>query len=98
MNHHLAASRNLGQTIRRNYPLAPVEKLQNQPEEIVDVVGPLRTPLDTLGPAVALPRAEVGDLIGIFQSGPMREVQVLWVSEPLRQRKCGWIAEKIFSF
>jgi diaminopimelate decarboxylase len=69
MNHHLAASGNLGQTIKRNYPLALVEKLQATPEETVDVVGPLCTPLDTLGRGVHLPKAEVGDLVGIFQSG-----------------------------
>ncbi len=69
MNHHLAASGNLGQTIKRNYPIALVEKLLEEPEETVDVVGPLCTPLDTLGRGVHLPKANVGDLVGIFQSG-----------------------------
>jgi diaminopimelate decarboxylase len=69
MHHHLAASGNLGQTIKRNYPIALVEKLAEPEEEIVDVVGPLCTPLDMLGRGVNLPRAEVGDLIGVFQSG-----------------------------
>jgi diaminopimelate decarboxylase len=32
-------------------------------------VGPLCTPLDRLADRVALPRAEVGDLIAIFASG-----------------------------
>ena len=36
---------------------------------MVDVVGPLCTPLDTLGRSVQLPPAEVGDLVGVFQSG-----------------------------
>ena len=44
--------------------------------ETVDVVGPLCTPLDTLGRSVDCPRLEVGDLVGIFQSGPMRELPV----------------------
>jgi hypothetical protein len=35
----------------------------------VDVVGPLCTPLDTLGRSVELPQPELGDLIGVFQSG-----------------------------
>src|SRR5439155_21363787 len=35
----------------------------------VDVVGPLCTPLDVLARAARLPRIDVGDLIGIFQSG-----------------------------
>lgn len=69
MNHHLAASGNLGQTIKRNYPVALVNRLESPAEETVDVVGPLCTPLDTVARGVALPRAEIGDLFGIFQSG-----------------------------
>jgi len=69
MNHHLAASGNLGQTIKRNYPLAVLNRLDQPPVELVDVVGPLCTPLDTLGRGVNLPCVEIGDLIGIFQSG-----------------------------
>lgn len=69
MNHHLAASGNLGQTIKRNFPVALVKKLDVLPAETVDVVGPLCTPLDTLARNVSLPVAEIGDLFGIFQSG-----------------------------
>jgi diaminopimelate decarboxylase len=69
MNHHLAASGNLGQVIRRNFPMAILTKLDASVTELVEVVGPLCTPLDTLGRSVQLPPAEVGDLIGIFQSG-----------------------------
>lgn len=69
MNHHLAASGNLGQTIKRNYPVALLNKLDWPAEETVDVVGPLCTPLDTLARNAPLPRAEIGDLFGIFQSG-----------------------------
>lgn len=69
MNHHLAASGNLGQTIKRNYPIALVNKLSAPAEEVVDIVGPLCTPLDTLARGIMLPRAEIGDLVGIFQSG-----------------------------
>jgi diaminopimelate decarboxylase len=69
MHHHLAASGNLGQTLKRNFPLALLNKLTHASEETVDVVGPLCTPLDVLGRGVTLPRAEVGDLIGVFQSG-----------------------------
>jgi diaminopimelate decarboxylase len=69
MNHHLAASGNLGQTIKRNYPVTLLNKLKVPSSEIVDVVGPLCTPLDTLARNVELPTAEVGDLFGIFQSG-----------------------------
>ena len=69
MNHHLAASGNLGQVIKRNFPVALLSKLDRQPEETVDVVGPLCTPLDVLARDVLLPEADVGDLLGVFQSG-----------------------------
>ena len=69
MNHQLAASGNLGQTIKRNYPVAVLNKLDRPAEDIVEVVGPLCTPLDVLARGVNLPRADVGDLIGVFQSG-----------------------------
>ena len=69
MNHHLAASGNLGQTIKRNYPVAVLNRLNSQNIETVDIVGPLCTPLDILARAVSLPVVEVGDLIGVFQSG-----------------------------
>ncbi len=69
MHHHLAASGNLGQTIKRNYPIAIANKLAEPARETVDVVGPLCTPLDVLARNVALPAAEIGDLVAIFQSG-----------------------------
>lgn len=69
MNHHLAASGNLGQTIKRNYPVALLNKIQRPSEETVDVVGPLCTPLDVLARGVNLPRTEAGDIFGVFQSG-----------------------------
>jgi diaminopimelate decarboxylase len=69
MNHHLAASGNLGQVIKRNFPIAVVNRLADGPTHKVDVVGPLCTPLDTLARDVTVARAEVGDLVGIFQSG-----------------------------
>lgn len=69
MNHHLAASGNLGQTIKRNYPIAIANRMDAPAAETVDVVGPLCTPLDTVARSVALPPAEIGDLIAIFQSG-----------------------------
>ena len=69
MNHHLAASGNLGQVIKRNFPLAVLNRLGEPASQSVDVVGPLCTPLDTLARDATLARAEVGDLVGIFQSG-----------------------------
>jgi diaminopimelate decarboxylase len=37
--------------------------------EVVSVVGCLCTPLDLLGDNMSLPRAEIGDLVVLFQSG-----------------------------
>jgi len=69
MNHHLAASGNLGQTIKRNYPIAAVDRLSQPAELTYEVVGPLCTPLDVLSRSALLPSLEVGDLVAIFQSG-----------------------------
>jgi len=69
MHHHLAASGNLGQVIKRNFPIAILNKFGSPPTDTYEVVGPLCTPLDTLGRSVHLPGAEVGDLVGVFQSG-----------------------------
>lgn len=69
LHHHLAASGNFGQVIKRNYPVALINKLDREPTETLDVVGPLCTPLDVLARSISLPEAEVGDLVGVFQSG-----------------------------
>lgn len=69
LHHHLAASGNFGQVIRRNYPLAIGTRMDRPAEETASVVGCLCTPLDLLGDRCALPRAEVGDLLVVFQSG-----------------------------
>ncbi|HEU4724433.1 MAG TPA: type III PLP-dependent enzyme [Candidatus Eisenbacteria bacterium] len=69
MNHHLAASGNLGQVIKRNFPAAILNRLDAAPAGKADVVGPLCTPLDVIARDIELPAAEVGDLFGVFQSG-----------------------------
>jgi diaminopimelate decarboxylase len=69
LHHMLAASGNFGQLLRRNYPVAVARRFKAQPEEVVSVVGCLCTPLDLLAVEVALPRAEVGDVIAIFCAG-----------------------------
>jgi diaminopimelate decarboxylase len=69
MNHHLAASGNLGQVIKRNFPIATLNKVNEEFRERLDVVGPLCTPLDVLARDVDLPLPDIGDLIGLFQSG-----------------------------
>jgi diaminopimelate decarboxylase len=69
LHHQLAASGNFGQVLRRNYPLAVGSRMAGGARETVTVVGCLCTPLDLLGDKVELPRAEIGDLIVVFQSG-----------------------------
>ncbi|WP_433511950.1 pyridoxal-dependent decarboxylase, exosortase A system-associated [Nonomuraea sp. CA-143628] len=69
LHHQLAASGNFGQVIRRNYPLAVANRMDDLPEETVTVVGCLCTPLDLLGDDVSLPKVGVGDLIVLFQAG-----------------------------
>jgi diaminopimelate decarboxylase len=69
LHHHLAASGNFGQVIRKNYPLAMVTQMESKHMETVDVVGPLCTPLDILGTQMELPQAAIGDIIGVYQSG-----------------------------
>lgn len=69
LHHHLAATGNFGQVIRRNYPIVVATQMNQAQRETAHVVGPLCTPLDLLGNAVELPAADVGDLIAILQSG-----------------------------
>lgn len=69
LHHQLAASGNFGTVIRRNYPIAIANRFGDEPAETVSVVGCLCTPLDRLGDQVALPHADVGDLVAIFQAG-----------------------------
>ncbi|MBZ5723083.1 MAG: type III PLP-dependent enzyme [Acidobacteriia bacterium] len=69
MNHHLAASGNLGQVVRRDYPIVNLSRSNTADPTTVVIVGPLCTPIDTLGRKVTLSRPHPGDLIGILQSG-----------------------------
>ncbi|PND36489.1 pyridoxal-dependent decarboxylase, exosortase A system-associated [Paucibacter aquatile] len=72
LNHHLSASGNFGQVIRKNYPVTIVRQHGAAPvaeRETASVVGPLCTPLDLLADRMDLPVAEIGDLAVVFQSG-----------------------------
>lgn len=80
LHHHLAASGNFGQVVRKNYPVAVGNRMgeivtpagasrETVTLEIASVVGPLCTPLDLLADRMELPRADVGDLVVLFQSG-----------------------------
>ncbi|WP_394782015.1 pyridoxal-dependent decarboxylase, exosortase A system-associated [Undibacterium sp.] len=69
LHHHLAASGNFGQVIRKNYPVAIGNKMSSRGAGSASVVGPLCTPLDILADQMDLAHAEIGDLIVVFQSG-----------------------------
>jgi diaminopimelate decarboxylase len=69
LHHHLAASGNFGQVLRKNYPLAIGNRIGATDTETVSVVGPLCTPLDVLGDRMQLAKAAPGDLVVVFQSG-----------------------------
>lgn len=69
LNHHLSASGNFGQVIRKNYPVAIGNRMECSEQEVASVVGPLCTPLDLLADRMELAVADIGDLVVVFQSG-----------------------------
>lgn len=70
LHHHLAASGNFGQVIRKNYPVRVGNRIEPDVEPTpASAVGPLCTPLDLLGDRMELGHAQEGDLIVVFQSG-----------------------------
>ena len=69
LNHHLSASGNFGQVVRKNYPVAIGNRMGEVASERASAVGPLCTPLDLLADRMLLPPAQAGDLVVIYQSG-----------------------------
>lgn len=70
LHHHLAASGNFGQVIRKNYPVVVGSRVAyDGAPELASVVGALCTPLDLLADKMALGHAREGDLIAVLQSG-----------------------------
>ncbi|OIP18879.1 MAG: pyridoxal-dependent decarboxylase, exosortase A system-associated [Comamonadaceae bacterium CG2_30_59_20] len=69
LHHHLAASGNFGQVVRKNYPVCIGTRADAPNTEVASVVGPLCTPLDLLADRMKLAPAQVGDLVVVFQSG-----------------------------
>ena len=79
LHHHLAASGNFGQVVRKNYPVTIVKALENRVDsvasiasierEVASVVGPLCTPLDILADRMDMPVAAPGDWVVVFMSG-----------------------------
>ncbi|HEY8603124.1 pyridoxal-dependent decarboxylase, exosortase A system-associated [Tsuneonella suprasediminis] len=69
LHHQLAASGNFGTVVRRNYPMAIASRFDADPDEEVNVVGCLCTPLDRLADKAMMPNAQVGDLVAVFCAG-----------------------------
>ena len=69
MNHHLAASGNLGTVIKRDFPLLNASRAGEEATVEATVCGPLCTPLDTLAREAVLAAPRVGDLVAVLQSG-----------------------------
>ena len=70
LHHHLAASGNFGQVIRKNYPVLVGNRVMPEGEaQLASVVGPRCTPLDILADKMPLGHANEGDLIAVMQSG-----------------------------
>jgi diaminopimelate decarboxylase len=69
MHHHLAASGNLGQVIKRDFPVVNASRMDATPLVDATVVGSLCTPLDVLGRTVRLSAPRPGDLVAVLQSG-----------------------------
>ncbi len=69
LHHHLSASGNFGQIIRKNYPVVIGNRVAGGRREPVSVIGPLCTPLDLLADRMELSHADAGDLVVVFQSG-----------------------------
>jgi len=69
LHHHLAASGNFGQVIRKNYPVLIGNKVRGAEREVASAVGPLCTPLDLLADRMEMAKAGPGDLVVVFQSG-----------------------------
>jgi diaminopimelate decarboxylase len=69
LHHHLSASGNFGQVLRKNYPVTVGNRLGGDAFELASAVGPLCTPLDLLADRMQLPVAAPGDLLVVYQSG-----------------------------
>ena len=70
LHHHLAASGNFGQVIRKNYPVIVGNRVMPEGDALpASAVGPLCTPLDLMGDRMNLGHAQEGDLVVVLQSG-----------------------------
>jgi diaminopimelate decarboxylase len=92
MHHQLAASGNFGQVVRRNYPVAIANRMDQPASEEATIIGCLCTPLDRLADDVLLPPAQVGDVVAIFMAGAYglsASPQAFLAQEPAREMMVG---------
>ncbi|AKM09921.1 pyridoxal-dependent decarboxylase, exosortase A system-associated [Croceicoccus naphthovorans] len=70
LHHQLAASGNFGTVVRRNYPVAVANRMDEAASGAPQsIVGRLCTPIDRLADKVSLPMMQEGDLVAIFCAG-----------------------------
>jgi diaminopimelate decarboxylase len=67
-NCHLSAV-GIGSVIKKNFPIFALKYTEANEYEMYNIVGPLCTPGDLLARQVSLPVMEIGEFIGISQSG-----------------------------
>jgi diaminopimelate decarboxylase len=89
MNHHQATTA-ISSIVKSHFPIKVLNKIDAPALSPVAVCGPLCTPNDVLGRLVELPDVEVGDLIGIMNSGaygmtasPLEFLSHSWPNEVL---------------
>ena len=94
LHHHLAASGNFGQVLRKNYPVVIGNKVHGSRRENASVVGPLCTPLDLLADRMDLAEAHPGDLVVVFQIRSLRRERESagLLESPARRGSVGVIA------
>ena len=69
MHHNIAASGQLGSSLKRNYDLRILNKLDEPLMEKVTIAGSLCTPMDVLARNIDVPFIERGDYVCILNSG-----------------------------
>jgi len=69
MNANSMATGNLGQKIRRKFPICPAARMNDPDTEVFDIVGPLCTPMDAYGRDYRGPSLRKGDILCVPLSG-----------------------------
>ncbi|MGV9884740.1 type III PLP-dependent enzyme [Streptomyces sp. NPDC003006] len=67
-NHHMAAV-GIGSYVKRNFPMAALERVDEPATEPWHITGPLCTPNDVIGKKVPMPPLRAGELVGVQRSG-----------------------------